>query len=501
MVKQLKWTCLILLVLPAWTSAALVARMDKTDITLGEPVTVTVSSDLAKPSLDDMKLNALQADFDIYRRSSDTQTQTIGGRQVTRQTMTLVLYPLHVGQVLFPALHFGGASSRPLALRVNASSADVPQVQFKLTLQPGRLLTRQSARLVLDIYDDGSLQWSPLWLPPPAGVHVRELASSQREEVFNGAPVTVHRRSWAIMPLRAGTSEVKLPMLEALKFGERLRYMPPSLKFDTLPAPAYLPVYVPIGKIEVSSRPPVGMLVLNRPVDWTLVVQGAGLSAEGLAKLLPAFADTEAMHFYPPHIDLIGTAGALVQTWRVVLPFKPLRAGNVQLPASALPYYDPACNRLESVVIRPAMLTVVNPLWHKLARSVMIAGALSAMAWLTYIGWQGYRRWLVRRGSLRKLEEAGNCIELSQALLNFDWGRGRLRVATLTQWLQAMTLRNGENAALRQLVLQLQVCCYGVVSQAEGNYLRLHESARKLMRASGHNKKRSTRLRFRTHSN
>lgn len=501
MVKQLKWACFIVLVLPAWASAALVARMDKADITLGEPVTVTVSSDLAKPSLDDLKLNALQADFDIYRRSSDTRTQTSGGRPVTNQTLTLVLYPLHAGRVLFPALHWGGASSFPLALRVRASSVDVPHVQFKLTLLPGRLLTRQSARLGLDIYDDGSLQWSPLWLPPPAGVHVRELASSQREEVINGVPVTVHRRSWAIMPLRAGTSEVKLPMLEALKFGERLRYMPPSLQFDTFPAPAYLPVYVPIGKIEVSSHPLVGTLILNRPVNWTLVVRGAGLSVEGLDKLLPAYADTDAMHFYPVQIDPIGAAGTLVQTWRVVLPFKPIRAGNGQLPALVLPYYDPAHNRLESVVIRPAMLTVVNPLWHELARSVMIAGTLIALAWLTYIGWQGYRRRQVRRGSLRKLEEAGNCIELSQALLNFDWGRGRLRVATLTQWLQAMTLRNGENAALRQLVLQLQVCCYGVESEAGANYRRLHESARKLMRASGHNKKRSARLRFRTHSN
>ncbi|MHB1173683.1 MAG: BatD family protein [Sulfuriferula sp.] len=497
----MKWSCFMLLALPAWASAALVAYMDRNEITLGEPVTATVSSDLAKPSLDDLKLNALQADFDIYRRSSDTRTQAIGGRLITSQTMTLVLYPLHDGRVLFPALHWGGASSLPLALRVRASGADVPHVQFKLTLQPGRLFVRQSARLVLDIYDDGSLQWSPLWLPPPAGVHVRELAPSQREEVVKGVPLTVHRRSWAIMPLRAGTSEVKLPMLEALKFGERLRYVLPSLQFDTLPAPAYLPVYVPLGKLEVSSHPPVGTLVLNRPVNWTLVVQGAGLSAEGLAKLLPSFADTDAIHFYPAQIDPLGEAGTLVQTWRVLLPFKPLRAGNMQLPALTLPYYDPAHNRLESVVIRSAVLMVVNPLWHEFARSVLIAGILIALAWLTYIGWQGYRRWLARHGSLRKLEAAINCAELSQALLNFDWGMGRLRVVTLTQWLQAMTLRNGENAALRQLVLQLQVCCYGVVSETEVNYLRLHESARKLMRVPGRNKKRSAWLRFHMHSN
>ena len=201
MVKWLRWGCFMLLTLPAWASAALLVHMDKSEITLGESVAVTLSTEHAKTSLDELKLNALQADFEIYRRSSDTQTQTIRGRQVTSQTMTLVLYPLHGGRILFPALRFAGAGSRPLALMVHASGADVPRVQFKLTLDPERLLTRQTARLVLDITDDGSLQWSPLRLPPPAAVYVRELASSQHEEMLDGTPVTVHRRAWAIRRL------------------------------------------------------------------------------------------------------------------------------------------------------------------------------------------------------------------------------------------------------------------------------------------------------------
>lgn len=499
MVKWLKWTCLMWLAWPVWAGAALSAQVDKMEIALGEAVTVTLSSDLAKPSLDDLKLDALQADFDIYRRSSDTRTQTIGGRLVTSQTLTLVLYPLHDGRVMFPALHLGGASTHPLAVMVHASSADIPHVQFKLALQPARLLTRQSARLVLDIYDDGSLQWSPLWLPPPAGMYVRELASSQREVMFNGAPVTMHRRSWAIMPLRAGAGEVKLPMLEALKFGERLRYVLPSLQFDTLPSPAYLPVYVPIGKIEVSSRLPIGRLMLNRPANWIIMVRGAGLSAEGLAKLVPTFADTDAMRFYPVQVEQVGETGTLVQTWRVILPFQPLRAGTVHLPTLTLPYYDPAYNRLESAIIQPAVLTVVNPLWNKLVRLSMLAGILIALTWLAYVGWQKYRKWQVRGASLRKLEAADNCTELSHALINFDWGEGGLRAVTLTQWLQAVTLRDGENAVLQQVVLQLLACRYS--SGAEEHFSDLHQSARMVMKAMKCNKKRSARLRFCIQSN
>ncbi len=495
MVKWLRWGCFMLLTLPAWASAALLVHMDKSEITLGESVAVTLSTEHAKTSLDELKLNALQADFEIYRRSSDTRTQTIRGRQVTSQTMTLVLYPLHGGRILFPALRFAGAGSRPLALMVHASGADVPRVQFKLTLDPERLLTRQTARLVLDITDDGSLQWSPLRLQPPAAVHVRELASSQYEEMLDGVPVIVHRRAWAIMPLRAGQSKVTLPMLEALKFGNRLRYALPSLQFDTRPAPAYLPVYVPIGKIEVSSRPPMGTLVLNRPVNWILTVRGSGLSAEGLAKLLPALADNDALRFYPAQIEPLGDANTLVQTWRLTLPFQPLRAGNVYLPTLTLPYYDPVSDRLESVVIQPPVMTAVNPLWHKLARVAVIAGLLAALAWLAYICWWQYQRWQVRRASLQRVGAAANFSELSQALRDFDPGDGGLRAATLNQWLAAMTQRHGENAALRQMVRQLQACCYGE-NRAGENYQGLRQSAITVLQTVRRNKKRSTRLRF-----
>ncbi|WP_413437385.1 BatD family protein [Sulfuriferula sp. GW1] len=487
----------MLLALPAWASAALLAHMDKSEITLGEPVTVTLSTEHARESLDELKLNTLQADFDIYHRSSDTQTQTIHGRQVTSQTMTLVLYPLHSGRILFPALRFAGASSRPLVLEVRPSGADVPRVWFKLTLHPERLVTRQTARLVLDIYDDGSLQWSPLWLPPPAAVHVRELVSSQHEEILDGTPVTVHRRAWAIMPLRAGSSVVNLPMLEALKFGKRLRYALPSLQFDTRPAPAYLPVYVPIGKIEVRSRTPTGTLVLDRPVNWILTVRGTGLSAEGLAKLLPVLADNDALRFYPAQIEQIGDANTLAQTWRLTLPFQPLRAGNMRLPTLVLPYYDPLGGRIESVVVQPPAITAVNPLWHRLARLAVIAGLLVAVTWLAYVCWRQYQRWQVRRASLRRIEAATDCSELSQALRDFDPGAGDLRAATLNQWLAAMALHHGENTTLRQLVQQLQACCYGVSSAGGGNYQDLRQSAIDVLRTVRCNKKRSARLRFR----
>ncbi|BBP05533.1 hypothetical protein TPL01_03080 [Sulfuriferula plumbiphila] len=500
MVKWLRWGCFMLLALPAWASAALEARVDKSEIALGEPVTVTLRAEHAKASLDGLALDALQADFDIYSRSTATRTQTIRGRQVTAQTMTLVLYPLHIGRVLFPALRFAGASSRPLALLVHASSSDVPRVQFKLTLDPARLLARQSARLELDIYDDGSLQWSPLRLQPPAAVHVRQLASAQHEETLNGTPVTVHRRAWAIMPLRAGSSVVNLPMLEALKFGNRLRYALPPLQFDTSPAPAYLPVYVPIGKIEVNSHLPTGALVLNRPVNWILTVRGTGLSAEGLARLLPALTDNGTSHFYPAQIEQAGDANILLQTWRLTLPFQPLHAGNMRLPTLALPYFDPLSGRLESVVIQPPVMTVINPLWHKLARFAEIAMLLAVLAWLAYICWRQYRRWQVRRASLRRIETAANCSELSQALRDFDSGDGGLRAATLNQWLTAMTQRHEENAGLRQLVRQLQACCYGVSRDGE-HYQDLHLSAITMLRTVRHNKKRSARLRFRKHSN
>ena len=452
---------LAMLTVPAWARPHFSLTADKHDIALGEALTVTIRAQDADAALDSLDLNALKSDFDIYTGSTSKQTEVIKGKPATTETTTLILYPLHSGRLQLPALKFAGSSSRAVAVTVRESGPDTPQVLFKTALTPAHPLTRQVATLTLDIYDDGSLQWSLPKLTAPAGTYIRELASSQQDTTLNGTPFTMHRLAWAIMPLTPGKVTINFPMLNAIKFGNRLRYAAPSLQFNTRPAPRYLPIYVPIGNLAVTSEPLSGKLVLNRPVDWNLVVRGTGISVEGLTRLLPELTDSDALHFYPPQIRLIEASdNTPEQTILVTLPFQPLRTGTIRLPKIELPYYNPATGVIESTAIASPAFTVINPLWHAAAKLIVIIAGSGFMIWLSRISVRLYRRKCTRQASLRRIAAAANAHQLRQALLNFDWGSGAIQAHTLRLWLTEMERKYGNNTALTELVTQLEISCY-----------------------------------------
>lgn len=460
---------LTLLSTSAWAQPQLSVTTDKHDIALGAAITVTIRAQDADAALDTLNLDALKPDFDIYTRSSSKQTELVRGKLSTIETTSLILYPLRSGQLQLPAFAFGTTTSRPVTITVQDSDTETPQVIFKPSLTPAHPLTRQVITLSLDIYDDGSLQWTAPKLPTPAGTYIRELAQSQWDTTLNGTAFTVHHMAWAIMPLSAGNVTLTFPILNAVKFGNRLRYAVPPLQFTATPAPRYLPVYVPIGKLSVSSQPPAGELILNRPANWNLIVRGTGISAEGLRKLLPEMMDSDSVHFYPPQIQLVDeNAKSLEQTLLVTLPFQPQRAGLVQLPEIILPYYNPTSGLIESATAASPLITVTNPLWHSMIKLITITASLILIAWLARISLRLHRRKRIRQASLQRMAEATTPQQLSQALLNFDWGSGPIPASTLRVWLSKLEYSHGNQAALNHLVQQLESACYDPIDKKSG---------------------------------
>ncbi|MFA6904570.1 MAG: hypothetical protein WC236_15965, partial [Gallionellaceae bacterium] len=262
--------------------------------------------------------------------------------------------------------------------------------------------------LVLEIYDDGSLQWSVPQEITATGAHQRRLAESQREEVLEGTRYTVHRYAWALMPLSEGSMKIAFPMLDAFKFGSRLRYAVAPLLINAAPVPAYLPVHVPIGKPLLTMEPLPAEIAVGRPLNWVFTLQGESLSAEGTGKLLASIRDSETLRFYPPEISQSGNerATTATQTLRVTLPFVPLRTGTLQLPDIDLPYYDPAGARVESVTVQGAQFEVVNPLWQNVQKITPGFIALLALVAAAYSLSKTLRRILKIRLSLRVIRNA-----------------------------------------------------------------------------------------------
>lgn len=473
---------LTLLMCAAWTAmaeAGFTIKADKKAIVLGEPLIVELRAEDVREPLSSISLVKLKQDFNVYAVSSNVQQQRRKGLAVKSETMTLTLYPLRTGKLQLPALSYRGKNTQPLQVSVYESGKKMSRVLFKRMLDSAQPQVREAATLVLEIYDDGSLQWSVPREIVATGAHQRRLAESQREEVLEGTRYTVHRYAWALMPLREGSLKIEFPMLDAFKFGTRLRFAVAPLLINAAPVPAYLPVHVPIGKPLLTMDAMPAEVALDRPVNWAFTLQGSGISAEGLHKLLSSIRSNETLRFYPLAIsntdnDRPTTA---TQTLRVTLPFVPLRTGTLQLPDINLPYYDPASARVEAVSVKGARIEVFNPLWLSVKKIVLglllLLGASSAGYWL--FAW--LRSVAQKRKLLLAIRSATSADELRCALLRYGMGKTLAQVLTLQQWLQAMQRNYIVDKRLLALVWQLESKQYGAELSNAGIAQLAHELA------------------------
>lgn len=439
-----------------WASAQPLfeVRAERRELALGEALQLTIrAADSAVP-LDTLKLDALRGDFDIYDQSSGRETLQRQGRSLSVETLALTLYPLHAGVLEIPALRLGGQTSRPFQVAVRESGPDVPRVRIASAVEAGVVVARRASRMSLEIYDDGSLQWAPPQLSALPALHIRSLGESQRQVEIDGERLTLHRFSWAVMPLREGNFNLPLPALEALKFGKRLRYAAPSLFFPARGLPAYLPVQVPVGKpqVEVDALPM--KIILNRPVDWRFTVSSASLGEDSVAKLFAGVRGSAALHVYAPVVARLpdASADAPEQVFQVSVPLRFSQGGRQTLPALSFPYYDPDSRRIEAVVLPGVSVDVVNPLWRKLGWAAAILAGIAASVWLFWAGRERVRAIRARRRAIRAIAAAQTPQELRLAWLHYGAPGNTLR-----QWLR----QNPCGPSLTAAAEALERLCYG----------------------------------------
>ena len=101
---------LLLALFPVTASAAVEAEVDRTRLVEGETVTLTLRTDNSRQSLDS-DFTALEKDFEVLDRRSETQLSIVNGRQTAVVRLLLTIEPRHTGTLEIPALQFGKDST------------------------------------------------------------------------------------------------------------------------------------------------------------------------------------------------------------------------------------------------------------------------------------------------------------------------------------------------------------------------------------------------------
>ncbi|MDP1645110.1 MAG: BatD family protein [Thiobacillus sp.] len=427
----------------AASAASLTAQLDRTTVALGGPVSLTVQAHGL--NLDALDVTPLTATFDVFERTQS--------RGADSETLVLTLYPLSAGALRIPALHLETQRTAALPLTVTDGSETVPRVTARWVLEPAApslnrelapaapLRVNQPTRLTLAICDDGSLQWQRPWMPTQAGRVLRALGEdegeSERERV--GEACTLHRFHWALLATREGAAALNLPMLDASRFGQRLRFPGPSLSFHAAALPAWLPAHVPPVAPAIHADPLPARWPLQRPLSWRFEVLG-GYSADGLKALLDVqLRDAPALGVYPPLIEAAAPddPNSPLSRFVVTLYWQPRASGQVSVPTLRLPWYDPARGQLVSAVVAGKTLTVFDPRWQIAGR---VAAGLTGLLLLGGLAWQlrAMLRWrLARRRGLRAIRQARDVAELARAVRQFSL-TGQPAAPSLGEWLRRL---------------------------------------------------------------
>ena len=95
-------------------------------------------------------------------------------------------------------------------------------------------------------------------------------------------------------------------------------------------------------------------------------------------------------------------------------------------------------------------------LWQSIQKVVIVCFAVIGLAAAAYILRKYMRRKLSKWKSLRNIEQAVTGMSLSQALLDYDAGAGKMASITLQQWLQCMEKRYVTDARLTEIIVNLE---------------------------------------------
>jgi len=415
-------------------AAALTARLDKSAVALGEAVTLTLQS--RATALDTLDTAPLDDAFDVFSR---TRSQGTDG-----DTLVLTLYPRRAGPLSVPVLEAGGRRSAALSVTVTDGSETVPRVTAHWTLPPAEPRVSEPARLTLSICDDGSLQWQRPKLPTTAGRVLRELGEDVGEGMQGDTPCTLHRYYWALLATRSAAASLAVPMLDASRFGERLRFPGAELSYRAQALPAWLPAHVPPVAPRIQADPLPTRWPLQRPLAWRIEVEGGYSEADLQALLDMQLRASPALGVYPPLIETVplDAVDSPLSRYRVTLYLQPHATGRLALPTLRLPWYDAERGQVSGVTIAGATLTVFDPRWRVAGQ---VATGVAAVLLSTGIGWMLRRmiRWrLARWRGLRAIRKAGDVAELARAVRRFSL-TGQPIAPSLGAWQRRMQQETG----------------------------------------------------------
>lgn len=197
------------LLLAAWAGSAQAvtrASLDRSQVALGETVTLSIDSDQGAAAPD---LSPLLADFSIEGQSVNRSMQWVNGSSQSMTAYVLQLAPRREGALVIPAIRLGNDLTTPLPLRV-AAGAPTPVGEgadafFETTVDDPDPYVQQSVGVVVRLKYSARVASGAFGLEAPQDASMQQLGQDRYyTQQIGGTQYKVAERHYVLVPDRSG---------------------------------------------------------------------------------------------------------------------------------------------------------------------------------------------------------------------------------------------------------------------------------------------------------
>ena len=377
-------TLLLTLLLACQASAAtLVARVDRTQLSLDETVELTLETSdttvFGKPDL-----QPLEGLFRVLgTRQANQLSSAYGEAQAVTQWL-ITLQPQRTGYVVIPPLQLGEWRSEPIMLNVSESSTEgggrLAPIFIDSSLDQDSVYVQAQVVLTLRIYHSVSLYDDSTLSPLQFGDALVERLGEPRtyEKDINGVRHGVIEIRYALYPQKSGTLTIPAQLFSATtvapsgdyygsRFGKTTQVKSPEIPLLVKPKPAGYPKDAPwlpaanLTLVEAWSPQPQEAQ-LGEALTRSLLIKAEGLSSAQLPPIeSPPVAGLRRYPDQPTLNDTVtenGLTGSREQREALVAS----DAGDYRLPATEVVWWNTVEDRLERSTLPERTLQVAeNP--------------------------------------------------------------------------------------------------------------------------------------------
>ena len=346
-------------------TAAVHATLDRSRVTAGNNVVLTVTSDVsgAQPNF-----APLTADFDVRGTSSGSQTTIVNGSMQSNMQWSVVLAPKHAGTITIPALAVGNQHTQPVQLDVSAQ--ELPQapdsatagaasgapVFIETSIAPANPYVQQAMIYTLRLYYAVTLVDGVLPVPTSDNGDLRQIGDDANSQtIVQGRRYTVVERNYLLQPEHSGAMHIVSPTFHGRALGDVDNLFddgmsgssgdlhaigkPLDVQVRARPANAGDP-WIPAQTLTLTIEPPHAPMHAGEPFTIVATIDGEGVTAAQLPEIaLPAIAGAQVYPEPSTTTERLRNGELFAERTRR-FAIVPRQAGDLKMPDLTMPWWD-----------------------------------------------------------------------------------------------------------------------------------------------------------------